>query len=122
MPNQCAIDETRNEEVSGVGGGGGEVGGEEGAGDGDVDGGGGGIVAVGGDDQVDLGLGASDAADEALTEVCGGTEVSFGGGGDEAGEGVVAVVAAGGGAASDLVVGVGKVGEWAMVKPPLCGG
>jgi len=37
-------------------GGGGEVGGEERAGDGDVDGGGGRLVAVGGDDEVDLGL------------------------------------------------------------------
>ena len=75
----------RLEEGVGAGGGVREVGGEEGAGDGDIDGGGGRILAVSGDDQVDLGLGACDAADEALVRVGGGTEVGAGGGGDEAG-------------------------------------
>ena len=43
------------ENVGGAGGGGGGVGGEEGAGNGDVDGGDGRGAVVGGDDEVDLG-------------------------------------------------------------------
>jgi hypothetical protein len=97
----------------GVEGGGGRVGGEERAADGEIDGGGV-FGGEGGEDEVDFGGGGE-----------GGVEVGGDGGvqarlraevvGDEASEVVVAAVAKRAGAASDLVVAVAVSRVEAMV-------
>jgi len=91
----------------GVLGGGGDVGGEHRAGDGDVEGGDGRVVRVEGDDEVDLRGGPAGGAGEAAMEVVEGVQVGGGGLADDPGEDVVALNAAGRGTAGGLVVGVG---------------